>query len=678
MHNLSQIEVDEINVSNLNTDSIITTDLTVSGDLTGLTTTSSSIFDYTYTPSTRTFNLGLANQAGVDYILITDASGIFQVVLFTPLIYPLLSGSSPILYDNTTGVFSLDTTIAQNETFTGLMLATTNVLSTVSQANTINNTNVSGGLYYISLIPSVGSGYKSLYNNVGISYNITTTVLTVPIIVNSGRSEFLNGNNVQGTNYSAYFGTSNSKSGQLVIWDGLASNQYTQLACRSNVFIVQGNITSISLQKNTFVIGTLDATTGVNISTGQTYKINSVAINTDNVLSTGATNKYLNSLTATSPILYNSGTYVVSLDTTANIIFTGLITATSNVLSTVSQSNLINVTNTVAASNYSLLFNTASAGYKAVFSNANLYYQAFLQRLYTTNLTVSNNLTVSTSLNTLNFTSTGTFSVPDYSITNIMLEWSNIQLNGQPMVLGGTYSIPALSITNGMLASNSVTLPKIDSSVYSIANTASKLVQRDAFGTINVGGVKCNVVEYASSALVPCTINVSVAVPTTFPAVSTAYMGYYQNDYVSLSGATVTLGSVGALWDRVGGVNIMEVLVYSKSYLPVFKVEGQLVNFFNAPNDQVLINIGVFKNAVSTSIFNVSNCIATTCVNRNIIPISTQITPFCCFYQETDPTIIPGTAYTFTVCTQRGAGGVCNTGRAGDDIPSHLMVTQIA
>ena len=122
----------------------------------------------------------------------------------------------------------------------------------------------------------------------------------------------------------------------------------------------------------------------------------------------------------------------------------------------------------------------------------------------------------------------------------------------------------------------------------------------------------------------------------------------------------------------------MEVLVYSKSYIPVFKIEGQLVNFFNAPNDQVKINIGVFKNSVSASIFNVSNCIATTFVNRNLIPTSTQVTPFCCFYQETDPTKIPGTSYIFTVCTQRGAGGVCNTGRGADDIPSHLMVTQIA
>lgn len=397
LHNLSEITMDGITVSNLKCDSIITTDLTVSGNLTGLLTTTNSIFNYTYNSSTRTFNLTLQNQAGIDYILITDSSGVPQWVLFTPLIYPLLSATAPILYNNITGVFSLDTTIAQNETFTGLITATNNTLSTISQANKVYVTPTSVNTnYFFPMFTSITAGYKDFVceSNTTFYYNPVTDQLT--------SSNFTGSVTIKTNSYQ-----------------GLTTSSAITIGNALNTITMAGSIT---------------ASTGLNIPTGQTYKINSVAINTDNVLSTGATNKYLNSLTATSPILYNSGTYVVSLDTTANIIFTGLITATSNVLSTVSQSNLINVTNTVSASNYSLLFNTASAGYKSVFSNANLYYQAFLQRLYTTNLTVSNNLTVSTSLNVLNFTSTGTFSVPDYSITNIMLEWSNIQLNGQPMV----------------------------------------------------------------------------------------------------------------------------------------------------------------------------------------------------------------------------------------------------
>ena len=47
--------------------------------------------------------------------------------------------------------------------------------------------------------------------------------------------------------------------------------------------------------------GLLTANTGINIPTGQTYKINNVSINTDNISDVGRTNKYLNNLTTTSP-----------------------------------------------------------------------------------------------------------------------------------------------------------------------------------------------------------------------------------------------------------------------------------------------------------------------------------------------------------------------------------------
>ena len=88
-----------------------------------------------------------------------------------------------------------------------------------------------------------------------------------------------NGSAAQGAPYSAVFGqASSTKSGQIVFIDGTSSNQYAQLYCRSNVFGIQGNITSIALTKNTSITGTLDATnltannlttsaTGINIGT---------------------------------------------------------------------------------------------------------------------------------------------------------------------------------------------------------------------------------------------------------------------------------------------------------------------------------------------------------------------------------------------------------------------------
>ena len=182
-------------------------------------------------------------------------------------IYQKVGGTLTLLHTLTSTTATYDTDMNVS---TGHMYKINNVNVDTDDITSVGATNK----YLNSLTATLPLLYNTGTNIVSIS---STGNISVATIVTTGRSEFLNGNNVQGTNYSAYFGTSNSKSGQIVIWDGLASNQYTQLACRSNVFIVQGNITSISLEKNTNITGTLNATTGVNISTGQTYKINSVA-----------------------------------------------------------------------------------------------------------------------------------------------------------------------------------------------------------------------------------------------------------------------------------------------------------------------------------------------------------------------------------------------------------------
>ena len=118
----------------------------------------------------------------------------------------------------------------------------------------------------------------------------------------TGTITCINGSSVQGAPYSAVFGQSSStNSGQLALIDGTSNNQYAQLYCRSNVFGVQGNITSIALQKNTSITGSLDVSTGINIPTGQTYKINNVeylATKTTDNLTEGTTNKYYSSTLA--------------------------------------------------------------------------------------------------------------------------------------------------------------------------------------------------------------------------------------------------------------------------------------------------------------------------------------------------------------------------------------------
>ena len=67
------------------------------------------------------------------------------------------------------------------------------------------------------------------------------------------------------------------------------------------MFGFQGNITSIALQKNTSKTGSLDVSNGINISTGQTYKINNAEYLTTkntNHLTEGTTNKYYSSTLA--------------------------------------------------------------------------------------------------------------------------------------------------------------------------------------------------------------------------------------------------------------------------------------------------------------------------------------------------------------------------------------------
>ena len=84
----------------------------------------------------------------------------------------------------------------------------------------------------------------------------------------SGTATFSNGSAAQGAPYSAIFGkASSTNSGQIALIDGTSNNQYTQLYCRSNVFGVQGNITSIALQKNTSVTGTLNVSGTTTLAT---------------------------------------------------------------------------------------------------------------------------------------------------------------------------------------------------------------------------------------------------------------------------------------------------------------------------------------------------------------------------------------------------------------------------
>ena len=226
------------------------------------------------------------------------------------------------------------------------------------------------------------------------------------------------------------------------------------------------------------------------------------------------------------------------------------------------------------------------------------------------------------------------------------------------------------SLLNGVMTigAGAVTISKIASSVYSTVATASTLVQRDVSNCINT--LNLNLTGSISA------FNIFSYINTTFP-VGQSMIAYYDVQTTVLNGLCSPTSSSGATWDRVAASNYLENYTYSKSLFPTFKIEGQLSNYFNTPNSEVSINIGVFKNGYSTPTANTSLMVCSTFVNRNILGGNTTYqTPFVCLY--TEATAAPaGTRYLFTVYTQTGGAGVCNVGRASNDIQSNIIISQI-
>ena len=177
-----------------------------------------------------------------------------------------------------------------------------------------------------------------------------------------------NGSSVAGVQYSAIFGqASSTKSGQIALIDGTSSNQYAQLYCRSNVFGIQGNITSIALTKNTSITGTLDAfynsgsSGGSNITTPSSSTVSISAGLTS--LNDGVMRLYSNTgaiTTAGSIIQQNAGNlYIDNTKSTANTINIGTIgtSQTTNIKNA-------NITNAITYSG-GLFHNWSKVSYNA-------------------------------------------------------------------------------------------------------------------------------------------------------------------------------------------------------------------------------------------------------------------------------------------------------------------------
>ena len=229
-------------------------------------------------------------------------------------------------------------------------------------------------------------------------------------------------------------------------------NTYAQLYCRSNIFGIQGNLGSIQLEKPTKIATSLNITnstlasnyctsdsTGVNIATGLTFEKNGVeylATKTTDNWNQGTTNKYY--LTS----LFNSD------------------------LATKTTTDLSEGTN---------LYYTSSR-FNSAFATMN-----------TTYLTEGTNLYYTSTRFGFDFGAKNT----DYLTQGTTNKYLNAFSISDTTEINHTYSTLS-PILSSEINIGSIILSKLNSSVYSNANSPNTLVQRDSLGNFSTNFLNLN------------------------------------------------------------------------------------------------------------------------------------------------------------------------------------------
>ena len=782
-----------------------------------------------------------------------------------------------LLYDDLTNTFtlhiysnSIPLSRLKNDIYDSLAIPSTLVFRDATNSTTLSNLTITGGID----LSGVGLTYKingiqlrtsDIPENINLYYTDTRARLsisgTAPIIYTNSTgvislnttiaqaqtftstATFTNGSNAQGAPYSAVFGlASSTKSGQIALIDALTYNSYAQLYCRSRNFGVQGNIDTISLEKPTTIVSSLNVkssmigishclidSTGVNIYSGESYKINGITLNTDDIQeSLTPVNKYYTdarsrlaisvSTLSGSEILgsYNSTTGVITIpDITVNsILLTKLKTASANNiivchastgiptyvamtgdLSTINGAMTISndaittikvlnaaITPTkisvgtsgqilqtnaslvngwvsmsgdtiISGTGFTTISNDAITTVKVANANitpAKISLGTVNQFLQTSSSSVNNWVslsgdgTLTNGVMTISNNAITTVKVANANITPIKISVGTsgqilqtnaslvngwVSMSGDTIISGSGFTTisndaittvkvlnanitPAklslgtvnqflqtssllvnnwvtmngdATLTNGVLsiANGVVSLLKLATASYSqLASAFSTLVQRDIYGGINVIKMKAEQIILTTSPYGTLDATaISKIVNITYPSVSSNSVPYCNTYATTLSGVTASLTGLSPTWNRVTTpTNTLEVSMYSKGDTALWKIEGQVVNYYVSPGTTCNINIGVFANIASTAtiIGPSSNLVSSTFVNRNIYGASTTIvTPFICYYSIGGALYPEGTCFTFTVYVSGGGGGAIVCGRSANDIPSNICVTQL-
>lgn len=583
-------------------------------------------------------------------------------------------------------------TMAGGLTVTGDITAI-NSGSVVTNSNAVLTYNTTTGTYYLPLVTTTGTGYKSLSANLSMNYNAATATLTTSIgsfttsvvsatgtlatgFITSGTytggtiglstpSLYLGGvtGNKQGmirfhsgtTAFTTYAGTDTSGNFYIDPTDGKNLNLCTKpVASSANLTIGASAIPStITIYGNTNQTGIITGSTGnfllgdwntdtPSLSLGSTNGTNEGVLE----LISNATQSFLLESTPTGGFeiyLKTSGTSVAlfQLNSTYYNIYTNI---------NLNTGNMYKINNVDLNTDHIQESGTPT----------NLYFTNLRSRtaIVPTNTTEINH-TYSTATGVL------TSNINAISITNAMLAGSianakltnsSISLNGQTMSLGSTYNLPNNSVVNNMLVNSSTTLGTT---------------------TLSLGGTTTGLSGMSS-------ITFSSMSLATLKIVSGGITIPYNNVlFAKLGTGTKSTALIGTNWQRVengSGSSILEVTFYPYSTSGTLKLEASLPTFYTATNTGTNFNIQVLKNSASTTTVAIStNMVHSLWFNRNITAANTTyIVPLLGTYSFTGGTV--GDYYTISVYFQSltSFANGSTIGRATDDIPTNLVVTQIA
>ena len=571
-----------------------------------------------------------------------------------------VSGTAPIIYDAVGGVISLDTTINQATTFTSLL--TTNSIK-IKDLNYISITDITSGIDY----------FKADYTGVNISTGLTYKIGGVDLKTSD-----------IGESVNLYYTDTRSR---LAL--SLSTLAGSEVACSYNNST--GIITVPPITTNSILLSKLKSGSGNNIivcnnSTGvPTYVTMSGDITTVNgVCLVGAdkitTIKVLNG--AIIPAKISVGTMGQILQTNTSLV-----------------NNWVSMTGDtiISGSGFTTISNDAITTVKVLNANITpikISLGSVNQILQTNSSSVNNWVSLSGDATLTDGVMTiGNDKITTAKILNANITPAKISLGAVNQFLQTNLSLVNVwttmtgdgGLANGILTitSGAISLLKIASSAYSqLASAFSTLVQRDSAGGINVERINAVQMILTNSPFGEMdATSVGKYVNITYPSISINLVPYCNTYATSLSGITASLTNLSPTWDRVKTTtNTLEVSMYSKGDAALWKIEGQLVNYYVSPGTACNITVAVFINAASTATITSSTArlVSSLFVNRNIGGINTTyVTPFTCYYSIGGAPYPEGTCFTFTVYVSGNNGGALACGRSSNDIPSNICVTQL-